>query len=116
MKLLGAENIGGRVEKTWLTTDDNGNDTFTVQTVQDVEPVFAHVKQQAENRGRDIRYKGSVPATLIEEFAKVNAAWWGTTKQEAFAEIVGNKTDRAKRVWKLILESGDYRKLQANGA
>lgn len=116
MRLLGAENIGGRVERTWLHTDDSGNDVITVQAVQDVAPVFSHVKRSSEGKGRDMRYRGSVPATVLEDMAKISAASWGVTKIEAFREIMGNKTDRARKVWSLLLDDRDYRRLQANGA
>jgi len=118
VKLLGVDDIGGRVEKHWLHVGDDGKDRITVETIQHVDPIFRHVKNQSEAQSAksDFRYQGSIPATLIEEIAKTAGALWGNGTLKAFQEIMLSKTDRAKKIWKMLLKDRDYRKLQANGS
>ena len=60
-----------------------------------------------------MRLKARIPITMMDEAAKISAAEWGITPREAFGEIVKQKTDRAKRVLRLLTDGRDYRKLQA---
>lgn len=113
MRLLGQEWVGGRLERTWLHTGDDGKDRITVETVQDVAPVFKSVRHRTENDSKDFRFKAEIPGTMIEDAARINAPLWGVPRREAFREIVANKTDRAKAVWKTFTQGRDYRKLQA---
>lgn len=114
MKLLGVENIGGRIQKWWLHSGDDAKDRITAETIQDVEPVFRHVKvlSDAQSPKSEFRYQGSIPATLIEELCRVSAQQWGIKYKDAFQELMLGKTDRAKQVWKMLLKGRDYRKLQ----
>lgn len=111
-KLLGAENIGGRIQRDWLHYGDDGRPRITTETVQDVAPVFDYVKADRAPM-KDMKYKATIPHTVIEDVAKINAAKWGITKAAAFREIMGGKTDRAQAVMRELLYGQDYRKLQA---
>jgi hypothetical protein len=113
VKLLGQERIGNAVEKYWLHSDGMGRDQITVETVEDVEPVFKKVRQLSEERHKDLRYKASIPGVVISEVCRSMAPVWGVKRREVFRELVENKTDRAKKVWKMLTEARDYRKFQA---
>lgn len=116
MKLLGAEHTGGgRIERHWLHTGDDGGDRITVETVQDAEPVFEIVKSiaQAQTKKSAFRFKASLPTTMIDETSKINAKLWGMSVREAFAELIGQKSNRSKRVMKTLTEGRDFRKFQA---
>lgn len=116
MRLLGREYIGGgQVEKYWLHTDGAGNDNITIQVVQDAAPIIRQIKQQAqgERPRSEMRLKARIPATMMDEAARISAKDWGVSVRDAFSEIVKQKTDRAKRTLRLLTEGRDYRKLQA---
>lgn len=100
MKLLGVENIGGRVEKTYL---DNGK--FVVETTQDAEPIL-DANKLAFNSARtdwkgDMHHVASIPATIIEETCRV--------KQIPYREFMKAQTDRAQRAWKELLNAREFR-------
>lgn len=116
MKLLGAENIGGgQVEKYWLHSDGRGNDNITVETVQDAAPIIRQLKQQVQNERpmQGMRLKARLPVTMLDEASRISAQEWGVSVKDAFAEIIKQKTGRAKSVLRLLTEGRDYRKLQA---
>lgn len=114
MRLLGAENIGGRVERYWLHVGDDGRDRITVETIQDAEPTIEIIQSMTEaTRGKDLRFKASIPATIVDEICKVYAPKWGLKPHEVLSELVNSKSKRSKRVWRMLTEGRDYRKLQA---
>lgn len=116
MRLLGAENIGGgQTEKYWLHSDGRGNDNITIQVCQDAAPIIKQLKQQVrdERAHSGVRLKARIPATMMDEASRISAKEWGVSVRDAFAEIVKQKTDRAKRTLRLLTEGRDYRKLQA---
>lgn len=115
MKLIDQRNAGGGVlERTWLHSDGMGNDQFTVERVQEVDPIFDQVKQTAQNQtSKDLVYLGEVPETLLNEIVMQCAKRWGMSVKETFSEIMQSKTDRAKMIWKMLLQDRDYSKLQA---
>lgn len=112
-QLMCQENIGGRIQKWWLHYGDYGQEQITVETIQEIDPVFELVKRNSEYSSKDFRFKGTIPATLIDEICKVKGKLWGMNTTEAYREIMQGKTGRAKAVWKMLLEDRDYRKLQA---
>ena len=116
-RLLSQEIVGGRVNRFWLTTGDSPkHNAIAVETVQDVEPVFEAVQRQRDMpKGKDFRHVATIPGTVIEEVCKIKAALWGVRKADAFREVMGNKTDRAKQVWADLLRGRDYRRFQAKG-
>lgn len=115
-KLLGVENVGGRVQKDWLHVGDDGRERITTETVQDVAPVIRATKAmsdaQAGRRGW-IRFRANIPVTLLEDMCKVAAIGWGVSTREAFAEVMAGKTDRAQRLMRTLTQGRDYRQLQA---
>ena len=114
MKLLWAEKNGAIVEKAWAHTGGNGNDAVTIETCQDVAPVFESVKRKKQmGQGKDFRHKADIPLNLINETCYKTAALWGVQPADVMAELMNGKTDRAKKVWKLLTEGRDFRKLQA---
>lgn len=113
MKLLGTEVVGGRTEKYWLHTGDDGTDRITVEITQDAEPIIESVRGMSESPGKDFRFKARIPSTIIEELCRVYAPQWGVKVSEAYRELVRGKTNRAKRLWKMLTEGRDYRRLQA---
>lgn len=112
-RLLGTEKNGHITEKYWLHTGDDGSDRITVETSEDVEPIFRSVAQKAAERTHDFHYVASIPETVITEICKVNANRWGVRAGEVFRELMENKTDRAKGVWRILTQSREYSKLQA---
>lgn len=113
MKLLDQEIIlPGVVQKTWRHTDGAGNDNITVENVQDVEPIFNQVKLGAQANSKDMPLLAQIPVVVIEETSRVCATNWGMRVKDAYAEIVNNKTGRAKQVWAILVTGRDYRKLQ----
>lgn len=110
-KLLGVTNIGGRLERDWMYYGDGGKRMFATEVVQDVEPVFDYVKRERK-KDPDQRYAATIPSTVIEDLAKINAQQWGIRKQDAFREIMAGKTDRAQKVMRELLYGRDYRKFQ----
>lgn len=100
MKLLGTENIGGRVEKTFL-----GDGKFVIETTQDAEPIL-DANKLAYNNARtdwkgDMHHVASIPQTVIEETCRV--------KQIPHKEMMQAKTDRAQRAWKELLNAREFR-------
>lgn len=113
MRLLGSENVGGRVEHWWLHSGDDGTDRITVQTVQDAEPVIESVQMKTELNAGDFRFKASIPETIVDECCRVYGLRWGVTPTAVMQELMSAKTSRSKRIWKMLTEGRDYRKLQA---
>lgn len=115
MKLLEAEFYNGRTHKYWLHPSESGKgNAITVETTQDVSPIIKDVKAIAQaGKGKDFRFKATIPSTMIEEAARINSKRWGITVRAAFTELVKGKTDRAKREMKILTEGRDFRKLQA---
>jgi hypothetical protein len=115
-KLLGVENIGGRIQRDYLHVGDDGKEKITTVTTQDVEPIIRATKMQSDaslgKRGF-LRFKANIPFTLIEGMCKASAPLWGVSVREAFSEVMQGKTDRAQRLIRTITEGRDYRKLQA---
>lgn len=113
-RLLDITNNGGRIDKTYMHYGPNGEKQITTTMTLDVQPVFNAVKQQAQNsRYKDLKFKASVDEVNITEFCKQSAGVWGVSIREAYAEIMAGKTDRAKKVWKILTEGRDFRKFQA---
>ena len=113
MKLLGSEKVGGRTEYYWLHVGDDGKDRITVQTVQDAEPIIESVQAMSESPGKDFRFKARIPTTIVEELCRVYATKWAMKPGDIFREMMAGRTDRSKRLWKMLTESRDFRKLQA---
>lgn len=114
-RLLGTEIRGDCVDRYWLHVGDDGLEKITVQTTQESDPVIARVKKISDqsNSRNSFRLKASIPGTMVDEICRVNASLWGIPKREVFAEMVAAKTDRSQRIWRMLTEGRDFRKLQA---
>lgn len=110
-KLLDVEKQGGVTYKTWQHDDTK----LTVETVQDVDPFFKSVKEQAEtqNPKSGFRLKASIPFTLLEQKCREEAQRCGMRAHELVSEVITGRTDRAKRIWKSLSEERDFNKLHA---
>ena len=114
MKLLGAEQNGALLEKTWLHTGDDGGDVLTTETKQDVTPVIETVKRRSQfGSGKEFKYKADIPLNIMNDICYQTGKLWGVSAADVMQELVNGKTDRAKQVWRLLTESREYRKLQA---
>lgn len=113
MKLLGTERNGDLADRYWLHQGDDGNDKITIETVQDVEPSMTRARNLKGTGGKDFRFKASVPGVLIDRVSKLSAKQWGIRSNDAFREIMEAKTQRAKKVWKLLTEGREFSKFQA---
>ena len=115
MRLLGIEQLDGRLEKAWSHVGDDGRQKITIEIVQDVAPILRSIERQAKEQSSksDLHFKASIPVTMIDDASKINAKLWGITVKDAFSELIQQKTDRAKRALKLLTEGRDFRKLQA---
>jgi hypothetical protein len=113
--LLSQEWIGGRLEKTWVHIGEDGRKKITVETIQDVEPVWEDAKFRAQNANRKsaLRFKAHITGTQLEDACRIASKTWGIPFRECFAEVMQGKTDRAKGVVKILTEGRDYAKLQA---
>jgi|GEM_PF-2468194 len=112
-RLMGAENLGGRIEKTWMHTGDHGQNQFTIEIVQDVAPILRRIEREAKNPTfKDFRLKADLPLTMIDDLSKISGKEWGVSVKDAFAEIMNQKSTRSKKALKLLTEGRDYRKLQ----
>lgn len=100
MRLLGTENIGGRIEKTFL---DNGK--FVITTTQDAEPILEANKRSyndaISNWKGDFHHVASIPATIIEDTCRV--------KEIPYREMMQGKTDRAQKAWRELLNAREFR-------
>lgn len=115
-RLLGSEVIGDRTEYWWYHTGPEGQPQVTVQTVQDVEPIFDAVKQRRDSpKDKDLRFKASIPATVLEEACRIAAQVWNVRPHVVFREVMEGKTDRAQLVMRTLTEGRDFRKFQAKG-
>lgn len=114
-RLLGGTHYPGRTEYHYLHYGSDGREKITVETVQEVDPVFDHVKDMSDTRNRksSFRYRATVPFTLIEDLCKTHSVLWGIKPIDAFREIMNGSTDRGKAVQKILLNDIDYSKLQA---
>lgn len=114
MKLLGAERNGALITTDYLHYGDDGKKKITSQTTQDVEPILGKVKTIAQTQNsKDLKFRGSVPFVMVDAFCQEKAKDWGMRPKDIMAELVQNKTDRAKAFWANQLKGRDYRKLQA---
>ena len=114
-RLLGVENIGGRISKDWLHVGDDGRDRITTETVQDVGPIIRETKQISDaqlGRRGFMRLKANIPMTLLEDMCRASAVAWGCTAKDAISEVMAGKTDRAQRIIRTLTEGRDFRKLQ----
>ena len=114
-RLLGTEDIGGRISKDWLHLDDSGREVITTETVQDVEPIIRATKQMSDaqsNRGF-MRFQANIPQTLLEDMCRVAAVASGEAVKDVFAEVMQGDTDRAQRIIRTLTQGRDFRKLQA---
>ena len=114
-RLLGTEDIGGRISKDWLHLDDSGREVITTETVQDVEPIIQATKQMSDaqsNRGF-MRFQANIPQTLLEDMCRVAAVASGEAVKDVFAEVMQGDTDRAQRIIRTLTQGRDFRKLQA---
>lgn len=115
-RLLGKEKNGHRTDYWWLHAGDDGADRITIETVEDVEPVFDAVKRRKDlPQSKDFHFKASIPQTVIDEVCRINAARWGINPYQVFSELMQNKTDRAQGIWRLLTEGRDFRKFQKAG-
>ncbi len=98
-----------------MHTGDNGQTCFTTEYVEDPNPAFKQAKELTQNQSSKsgMRYKASITGNMLDEASKINAKLWGVSVKDAFAELISQKTDRAKRVMKILTEGRDFRKLQA---
>ena len=112
MTLLNVERIDGVTNKWWRHLGDDGKPKITIQSTEDAEPVFRQAKRLKETPSEELRFKAADPRTLIVEVCEFHAVRWGVSRSEVFRELMQNKTDRAKSVWRLLTADADYRKLQ----
>lgn len=115
MKLLGTEQNGSAVDYYWKHIGDDGREKITVETREDGEHAIKRAKLEGEkhNPHSDVRHIASIPGTMISDAAKFEAQRWGVSVREAFSEILANRTDRAKKVWKMLTQGRDFNKLQS---
>ena len=114
-RLLGTEDIGGRISKDWLHLDDSGREVITTETVQDVEPIIRATKQMSDaqsNRGF-MRFQANIPQTLLEDMCRAAAVESGESMKDVFAEVMNGDTPRAQRIMRTLTQGRDFRKLQA---
>jgi hypothetical protein len=115
-RLLGVENIDGRISKDWLHLDDSGREVITTETVQDVEPIIRATKQMSDaqigHRGF-MRFAANIPSVLLEDMCRAAAAASGEAVKDVFAEVMNGETDRAQRIIRTLTQGRDFRKLQA---
>jgi hypothetical protein len=115
-RLLGVENIDGRISKDWLHVGDDGRDRITTETTQDVEPIIRATKQMSDaqiGRRGFMRFQANIPSVLLEDMCKAAAIASNQTTKEVFEEVMLGKTDRAQRIIRTLTEGRDFRKLQA---
>ena len=115
-RLLGVENIGGRISKDWLHVADSGREVITTEIVQDVEPIIRATKQMSDaalgHRGF-MRFQANIPQTLLEDMCRIAAVESGETMKDVFAEVMQGDTPRAQRIMRTLTQGRDFRKLQA---
>jgi hypothetical protein len=111
-RLLHTEQTVSGTERWWYHTGDDGKSALTVETVADVEPVLDANKRQyndAPSKHGDMSKVASIPAVVIEKTVAGCATLWNVSVKDAFAEIINNKTDRANRVWRELLNAREFR-------
>lgn len=115
-RLLGTEVRGDCIDRYWLHVGDDGRDRITVQTTQASDQIIARVKKISNepiDRKSSFRFKASIPGTMVDDICRINASLWGMSKREVFAEMIAARTDRSQRIWRMLTEGRDFRKLQA---
>ena len=115
-RLLGVDDLGGRISKDWLHVGDDGRERITTEIVQDVEPVIRATKAMSDaqlgHRGF-MRFQANIPQTLLEDMCRVAAVESGETAKDVFAEVMKGETARAQRIMRTLTQGRDFRKLQA---
>jgi hypothetical protein len=115
-RLLGVENIGGRISKDWLHVGDDGRKKITTEITQDVAPVIRATKQMSDaqigQRGA-LRFKSNIPITLLEDMCKAAAIASNEQTKDVLAEVMLGETERAQRIMRTLTEGREFRKLQA---
>lgn len=113
MRLLGEERHGSTRERWWLHPGDDGDDRITVETVEDVEPVLDANKRAFNEAPKswkgDMHKVASIPSVVITELCRIHAERWGCSRSQVFRELMGNKTDRAQKVWRYLLNAPEFR-------
>jgi len=112
MKLLGTEKAGDRIDRYYLHTGDDGKDRITVDTSQEVDPLFKRAKRLSETDTKDFRFLATIPFTMIDDICRIKAPDWGMRPGDVYKELIAKKTDRSKVIWKMLCEGSDFRKLQ----
>ena len=112
-KLIDVEQVGGLTHKTFRHLGDDNKEQLTVQTYQDVKPIFDRAKQLKRESGKDFRFKAAIAANVMNEACYKAATLWGVSNREALQEIMAGKTGRAKSIIKVLSEGRDFRKFQA---
>lgn len=117
-RLLSKSTDGQRIEKWWLHTGDDGNDAITVETIEDVEPIFERVRRQRDMREyspvkSEFRHVASIPPTVIEEVCRIKGKEWGLPTREVYSQLMQGKTSWAKGAWRMLTQGRDYRKFQS---
>lgn len=112
-KLIGVDQVGGLVHKTYRHVGDDNRDKITVSTSQDVQPIFDRAKQLSQHQGKEFRFKAAIAGNVINDACYQAAKLWGVSAKEALQEIMASKTDRSKQLLKMLSEGRDFRKFQA---
>lgn len=109
MKLLSQESALGITTKTWA-----GDGKIVTQTTSDAEKAFKKARFLAQNgQSKDFRHKATIDLNILNDAAYQASKSWGVGAREAFGEIMSQKSDRAKKLLRILTEGRDYRKFQA---
>jgi hypothetical protein len=113
-RLVDVEHSCGVIHKTYAHIGDDGKKKITVASSQDTAPQMQRAKRLKQTeKGKDFRFKASLPSNLINDACYSAATVWGVTPQEVMVEIMAGKTDRSQKLVKTLTEGRDFRKFQA---
>lgn len=107
-RLLDRETNLGITSETWAH-----DGKITVVTTSDASKAFKKAKQLSQSRpDKDFMFSASIDANVVNDISYTAAKNWGVSAREAFAELMAAKTDRSKKLWRILTKGRDYRKFQ----
>ena len=110
-KLIGTEVHGGRIDRYFLHTGDDGKDRITVQSTEDAQALLDANQRQYNDaptgrfqRKDNLRKIASFNETTITEICRIHKI--------SFRELMIGKSCRAKDIWNKVLNDPALRKFR----
>jgi hypothetical protein len=109
-KLIGTEVHGGRIDRYFLHTGDDGKDRITVQSTEDAEPLLEAC--QREYNAAPGRFEKKPGMRRIARFNETTLTEICRIHKISFRELMIGKSCRAQDIWNKVLNDPALRKFR----